>query len=77
LYHYAKEVVQLLLNQGAEVNAQGGEYGNALQAASRSGHKEMVQLLLNQGADVDAQGGKDGNARNVGGGLIIYGVLFH
>jgi ankyrin repeat protein len=77
LYHYAKEVVQLLLNQGAEVNAQGGFYGNALQAASCSGNKELIQLLLNQGADVDAQGGKDGNARNIGGGLIIHSVLFH
>ena len=28
------EIVQLLLNKGANVNAQGREYGNAIQAAS-------------------------------------------
>jgi hypothetical protein len=32
-------VVQLLLEQGADVNAQGGEYGNALEAASSIGHQ--------------------------------------
>ncbi|KAF4432780.1 GA-binding protein subunit beta-1 [Colletotrichum fructicola] len=52
----------LLLNQGADVNAQGGYYSNALQAASGGGHQEIVQLLLNQGADVNAQGGEYGNA---------------
>jgi hypothetical protein len=34
-------VVQMLLDKGAEVNAQGGFYGNALQAASRRGHLTM------------------------------------
>lgn len=41
------EVVKLLLlGQGADMNAQGGEYGNALQAASYGGHVEVVKLLL-------------------------------
>jgi hypothetical protein len=44
------------------VNAQGGEYGNALQSASWAGHEEVVQLLLDNGAEVNAQGGKYGNA---------------
>ncbi|KAL4736282.1 ankyrin repeat-containing domain protein [Aspergillus similis] len=48
--------------QGAEVNAQGGEYGNALQAASSGGHEKVVQILLDQVADVNAQGGLYGNA---------------
>ena len=39
-----------------------GEYGNALQAASVSGHEKVVQMLLDQGADVNAQGGEYGNA---------------
>ncbi|EXL39664.1 hypothetical protein FOCG_17751 [Fusarium oxysporum f. sp. radicis-lycopersici 26381] len=47
--------MQLLLVQGVDVNAQGGEYGNALQAASFEGYLEVVQLLLDEGADVNAQ----------------------
>ncbi|KAJ5640171.1 uncharacterized protein N7484_008033 [Penicillium longicatenatum] len=52
----------MLLERGADVNAQGGEYGNALQAASSRGHQEIVQMLLERGADIDAQGGKYSNA---------------
>jgi ankyrin repeat protein len=47
--------VKLLLNKGANVNAQGGEHGKALVAASWRGHKEVVKLLLEQGARI-AQG---------------------
>ena len=54
--------VELLLNQGAEVNAQGGSYGNALCAASFGGYIEVVRLLLDKDADVNAQGGSYGNA---------------
>ncbi|KAJ6438991.1 Cytoplasmic 60S subunit biogenesis factor REI1 [Purpureocillium lavendulum] len=51
-----------VLSRGLTVNAQGGEYGNALQAASYGGHREIVQLLMDNGADVNAQGGMFGNA---------------
>jgi len=37
------------------VNAQDGEYGNALQAASSHGHKQTVQILLDRGAKINAQ----------------------
>ncbi|KAK7570935.1 hypothetical protein V3481_019026 [Fusarium oxysporum f. sp. vasinfectum] len=47
---------------GADVNAQGGVYGNALQAASFKGNLEVVQLLLDKGAEVNAQGGYYSNA---------------
>jgi ankyrin repeat protein len=47
-------VVKLLLDKGAEVSAQGGHYGNALQAASDGGHEAVVKLLLDKGADVSA-----------------------
>jgi ankyrin repeat protein len=47
-------VVQILLEKGAEVNAQGGGYGNALQAASEGGHEKVVQILLEKGAEVNA-----------------------
>ncbi|KAJ7819608.1 ankyrin repeat-containing domain protein [Mycena olivaceomarginata] len=56
------DLAQLLLERGADVNAQGGEYGNALQAASQGGHLDLAQLLLERGADVNTQGGWYGNA---------------
>ncbi|KAL4966716.1 Pfs, NACHT and ankyrin domain protein, partial [Aspergillus stella-maris] len=50
------------IDTGANVNAQGGDYGNSLQAASWEGEKEVVQLLLDKGADVNMQGGEYNNA---------------
>jgi len=41
----------------SDVNAQGGYYGNALQAASAEGHEAVARLLLEKGANVNAQGG--------------------
>ena len=55
-------VTELLLDAGADSNAQGGHYGNALQAASYGGHEQVVKTLLDAGADVNAQGGEYGNA---------------
>ncbi|KAH0271012.1 Pfs, NACHT and ankyrin domain protein, partial [Aureobasidium melanogenum] len=40
--------VGALLDKGADVNAQGGDNGNALQAASYEGHDEIVQMLSEQ-----------------------------
>jgi ankyrin repeat protein len=54
--------VRQLLEHGADVNAQGGVYGTALQAASARGHAEIVRQLLERGADVNAQGGENGTA---------------
>jgi len=54
--------VKSILDKGADVNAQGGYYGNALQAASEGGYDQVVQILLAKGADVNAQGGHYGNA---------------
>lgn len=47
---------------GADVNAQGGHLGSALQAASLEGHKTIVDILLNKGADINAQSGYYGYA---------------
>jgi hypothetical protein len=58
----ATAIARMLLERGADVNAEGGEYGNALQAASYNGHRALVTLLLDKGADVNAQGGHCGNA---------------
>lgn len=45
----------MLLNKDTAVNAQGGHYGNALQAESYQCRKKVVELLLNKGTDVSAQ----------------------
>lgn len=44
----------MLLDKGADVNAQGSNYGNALQAALSRGYKTVVQMLLDKGADINA-----------------------
>ncbi|KAJ7138321.1 ankyrin repeat-containing domain protein [Mycena epipterygia] len=56
------EVVQILLENGADANRAAGEDGSALQAASAYGHTEIVRLLLENGANVNAMGGKYGGA---------------
>ena len=53
---------QQLLEEGADVNTQGGHFGNPLQAASYRGQDQIVQRLLEEGADVNTQGGGYGNA---------------
>jgi ankyrin repeat protein len=55
-------IVRMLVERGADVKAQGGYYGNALQAAAFGGHKSIASLLLEYKADVNAQGGSYGNA---------------
>ncbi|KAI9687702.1 MAG: hypothetical protein M1822_001781 [Bathelium mastoideum] len=55
-------VCWLVCEVGADLNAQGGRYGNALQAASIRGLEVVVRLLLDRGADVNAQGGYYSNA---------------
>ncbi|KAF8233575.1 ankyrin, partial [Tricholoma matsutake] len=54
--------VQRLIEKGADVNAQGGRYGNALHAATWNGNQEIVKLLIKKEANVNVQGGKYGNA---------------
>ncbi|RSL82936.1 hypothetical protein CEP52_016837 [Fusarium oligoseptatum] len=41
--------VRDLIGKGADVNAQGGYYGNALQAAAKGGHQEIVSQLQRNG----------------------------
>ncbi|KAJ5433545.1 uncharacterized protein N7458_012701 [Penicillium daleae] len=57
-----QRTVELLLKEGADVNAQGGRFGNAVQAASYHGYKGVVRLLLEEGANVNTQGGDYGNS---------------
>ena len=67
-------VVQLLLENGVDANAQGGRHSNALQAASTGGHEPVVQLLLEKGADVNTQRGFIGtsiHAASAGGHEMV------
>ena len=60
--HYAvfqdhKEIAELLISEGADVNAKGmhGHRGSALHSAASQGHKEIAELLIAKGADVNAK----------------------
>ena len=55
------EVVILLLESGAEVNAYAGYFGTALQAAAAAGKRDIVTLLLQRGARVNTLSGHFGN----------------
>ncbi|RMX87714.1 hypothetical protein D0869_02164 [Hortaea werneckii] len=57
-----QSVVEHLLECGADINVQGGYYGNALQAISSVGRIPEMHMLLDKGADVNARGGHFGSA---------------
>ena len=59
------------------INAQGGEYGNALQAASEGGHEKVVTMLLDKGADVNAEGGHFGREFSLKTVLMLVDQLLH
>ena len=48
-------VIRLLLEHGADINAQDGLYGTPLHGASTFGRLETVRLLLEHGADVEVK----------------------
>ncbi|KAA1474957.1 hypothetical protein DENSPDRAFT_748797, partial [Dentipellis sp. KUC8613] len=56
------QMLRLLLEKGAEINAQAGRYGTALIAASFCGYRELVLVLLEKGAEINAQAGEFGTA---------------
>jgi hypothetical protein len=56
------EIVQLLLDNVADINVQGGHLRNALQAACVPPFEGVVELLLSRGAEINAHGGYFGNA---------------
>ena len=49
------EIVNVLLNAGANVNAKNNIGYTALEVAIRKGHTEIVNALLKAGADVNAK----------------------
>ncbi|KAJ5894537.1 hypothetical protein N7495_006228 [Penicillium taxi] len=68
----------LPLDKKADVDAQGGELANDLQAAAYEGNLDVVKLLLDKGADLNIQGGEYGNclqAAACGGHLDVVKLL--
>lgn len=49
-----EKVVLILLDRGADINAQQEMWGTALHVACCEGHEKVVQILLDQGADINA-----------------------
>jgi len=51
-----KEIVELLIAEGADVNVKDDKYGmTPLLNAASGGHKEIAELLIAEGADVNAK----------------------
>lgn len=69
------EVLTLLLDHGAEVNARGGKFGTALQAACTSGEMKRVRVLLDRGADVNIEGGEYGTALQAACATNMIGIM--
>jgi len=55
------DVVEFLLQKGAIVNVNGGDYGSAIQAAAVHGNFDIILILIRNNANVNAQGGEWGN----------------
>lgn len=48
-----ENIIQMLLDNGADVNLEGGPYGNAFQAAVENSDQDIVELLLAHGANIN------------------------
>ena len=55
------EMVNALLNAGADPNLEGGHERTALQVACRAGSADIVETLLEHGANASSHGGKSGS----------------
>ena len=53
--HGHKEIVELLIAKGAEVNTKDMNGVTPLYSAAGKGHREIAELLISKGADVNAK----------------------
>lgn len=60
--HGRNDVIQLLLDEGADVNARGAWQQTALMETVWGGHQHAAQLLLSRGADLTLDDTHDGTA---------------
>jgi ankyrin repeat protein len=70
-------IVELLLERDADANAQGGRFGDALQAAAGLGHERTVKLLIAHGAHVNALKSPYGSAIQAASGGGYEQVMKH
>lgn len=47
------EIALLLIQKGANINVQGGQYGNTIQAASAGGYLKITEILLQKGVNTN------------------------
>lgn len=70
-YSGFENIVQLVLQNGADVNREGGKYGTAIQAVAIYGHVEIVRLPIQYGANLKVQGGELGKLDALSGMCMI------
>jgi ankyrin repeat protein len=56
-YHGNRDIVQLLINSGADINTLDGTRETSLHKASYKGHKNVIEILISNGANINAESG--------------------